>query len=138
MEDVLKSSGSEGLRTEVFLDRALFNSEVVLKACYWLSRDFSCEIVESPPHTIRVIITARHDSTVENLSAIKDVFLVSVADFALREKVDAKTSQVRDLLLAKAFSESGVLEDSPEGVFGDKVEEEKPRSMFTILSNSEF
>jgi len=138
MEDVLKSSGSEGLRTVVSLDRALFNSEVVLKACYWLSRDFSCEIVESQSDSIRVVITPRHDSTVEDLSTIKDAFLVSVADFALREKVDAKTSGVRDLLLAKAFSESGVLEDSPEGVFGDKVEEEKPRGMFTILSNSEF
>jgi hypothetical protein len=56
-------------------------------------------------------------------------------DFALREKIEAKTSDIRDLLLAKAFSESGVLEDQPEGVFGDKVEESKPDGMFKILSN---
>jgi hypothetical protein len=56
-------------------------------------------------------------------------------DFALREKVEAKTSGIRDLLLAKAFSESGVLEDRPEGVFGDKVEEAKPDGIFKILSN---
>jgi hypothetical protein len=56
-------------------------------------------------------------------------------DFALREKIDAKTSGIRDILLAKAFSESGVLEDAPEGVFGDMVEETKPDGMFKILSN---
>jgi sulfatase maturation enzyme AslB (radical SAM superfamily) len=56
-------------------------------------------------------------------------------DFALREKIEAKTSGIRDLLLAKAFSESGVLEDQPEGVFGDAVEEMKPDGMFKILSN---
>jgi hypothetical protein len=54
-------------------------------------------------------------------------------DFALREKIEAKTSSIRDLLLAKAFSESGVLEDQPVGVFGDAVEEMKPDSMFKIL-----
>lgn len=56
-------------------------------------------------------------------------------DFALREQVAAKTSDVRDLLLAKAFSESGVLEDQPHGVFGDALEESKPDGMFKILGN---
>jgi hypothetical protein len=57
-------------------------------------------------------------------------------DFALREKIEAKTSGIRDLLLAKAFSESGVLEDAPEGVFGDAVEEAKPDSMLKILGDA--
>ena len=56
-------------------------------------------------------------------------------DFALREHVTSKTSGVRDLLLAKAFSESGVLEEQPQGVFGDSLEEAKPDGMFKILSN---
>ncbi|MGC8563128.1 MAG: hypothetical protein ACP5NO_08075 [Thermoplasmata archaeon] len=56
-------------------------------------------------------------------------------DFALREKIEARTSGIRDLLLAKAFSESGVLEDQPLGVFGDAVEEAKPDGMFKILDN---
>lgn len=33
----------------------------------------------------------------------------------LRERVTGKTADVRDLLLATAFSASGVLEDSPQG-----------------------
>jgi len=66
---------------------------------------------------------------------VKDAFTTSAMDFALREKIDAKTSGIRDLLLAKAFSESGVLEDQPAGVFGDAVEESKPDGMFRILSD---
>ncbi len=61
--------------------------------------------------------------------------MTQAMDFALRERITAKTSDMRDLLLAKAFSESGVLEEQPQGVFGDMVEEENPSGMFKILSN---
>jgi hypothetical protein len=61
--------------------------------------------------------------------------MASAMDFALRERVTAKTSEVRDLLLAKAFSESGVLEEEPQGVFGDPIEESKPDGMFKILGS---
>jgi hypothetical protein len=53
----------------------------------------------------------------------------------LRERITAKTAGIRDLLLAKAFSEAGVLEDEPSGVFGDAIEEEKTDGLFKILGN---
>jgi hypothetical protein len=68
-------------------------------------------------------------------NSTKDAFLTSALDFALRERIEAKTAGIRDLLLAKAFSESGVLEGEPEGVFGDRIEESKSDGMFKILSN---
>jgi His-Xaa-Ser system protein HxsD len=74
-------------------------------------------------------------ASASDLASAKDAFTTSAMDFALREKIEAKTSGIRDLLLAKAFSESGVLEDQPEGVFGDTVEEMKLDGMFKILSN---
>ena len=49
--------------------------------------------------------------------------------------MNAKTASVRDFLLAKAFSESGVLEEKPTGIFGDPLEESRPDGMFKILSN---
>jgi hypothetical protein len=67
---------------------------------------------------------------------VRQEFMSHAMDFALRERVTAKTSDVRDLLLAKAFSESGVLEERPQGVFGDAIEEAKPEGIFKILSNS--
>jgi hypothetical protein len=69
------------------------------------------------------------------LPEAQEQFLANTLDFALRERVTAKTSDVRDLLLTKAFSDSGVLEEQPQGVFGDAVEESKSDGMFKILSN---
>jgi His-Xaa-Ser system protein HxsD len=66
----------------------------------------------------------------------REAFLTQAIDFSLRERVTAKTAGIRDLLLAKAFSEAGVLEDEPSGVFGDVIEEAKPDGLFKILGNS--
>lgn len=57
-------------------------------------------------------------------------------DFTLRERIETRTASIRELLLAKAFAEAGILEDSPEGVFGDRIEEEKTDGLFKILGNA--
>jgi len=120
----------------VRFDSALFSAEVILKACYWLSRDFLCEVEVEQTGSIRVTVTRRQSSSAESIPDAIEQLRQMVSDFALREKIESKTSGIRDLLLAKAFSEAGLLEDPPSGVFGDKVEEEKPQGMFKILNNS--
>lgn len=120
-----------------FFDRSVFSQDVILKACYWLSNNFSCEIASPSPEVFKVTITPRQKSSIAELSAAKERLIQEVSDFALREKIEAKTASIRDLLLAKAFSEAGVLEDIPTGVFGDRIEEEKPHGIFKILSNSD-
>jgi His-Xaa-Ser system protein HxsD len=114
---------------------SIVSSEALLKTCYWFSRDYVCEIKNQSESVANVLLSPRSITSEFNPDSIKDAFLTSALDFALREKIEAKTSGIRDLLLAKAFSESGVLEDEPEGVFGDKIEESNPDSMFKILSN---
>ena len=121
--------------TVVEIDRAIVSADALLKTCYWFSRDFVCEIRNRNEQMADVFLTPRSPATAADLASAKDAFMTSAMDFALREKIDAKTSGIRDLLLAKAFSESGVLEDQPEGLFGDKVEEMKPDGMFKILSS---
>ena len=107
--------------------------ESLLKACYWFSRDFACEVTEDDAgHSI---VSLRPKVPGVSLERVHDDFMNQALDFALRERVNANTADIRDLLLAKAFSESGVLEDQPQGTFGDPVEEKKPDSMFKILSS---
>lgn len=118
------------------LDLSVISAEALLKTCHWFSRDFACEIrTFETKNVANVFLTPRSAASASDLALATDAFRTSAMDFALREKIEAKTSGMRDLLLAKAFSESGVLEDQPEGVFGDKVEEDKPDGMFKILSN---
>lgn len=114
---------------------SIVSPEALLKTCYWFSRDYVCEVKNQSESAANVLLSPRNAGSEFNSNSIRDAFLTSALDFALRERIEAKTSGIRDLLLAKAFSESGVLEDEPEGVFGDKIEESNPDGMFKILSN---
>ena len=119
----------------VEINLSIVSPEALLKTCYWFSRDYVCEVKNQSESIAKVVLSPRSVTPDFNPNSIRDAFLTSALDFALREKIEAKTSGIRDLLLAKAFSESGVLEDEPEGVFGDKIEETNPDGMFKILSN---
>src|SRR5690348_5387799 len=117
------ASGQEA-STSIRISHDLVSVDALLKTCYWFSRDFVCDvkkdgighsIVSLKPKTVALL----------SLDAARESFMAHAMDFALRERVTAKTADVRDLLLAKAFSESGVLEERPDGVFGDRIEEAK-------------
>ena len=112
----------------------LVSVEALLKTCYWFSRDFVCGVEKEGPDSSLVSLKPKGNHLI-SLEQVQEEFLASAMDFALRERVTARTSDVRDVLLAKAFSESGVLEEVPHGVFGDSIEEEKHDGMFKILSN---
>ena len=118
----------------ITVDHALVSVEALLKTCYWFSRDFVCDVTHESPERSTVRLKPKSSADM-SLSEAHEQFMTHAMDFALRERVTARTSDVRDLLLAKAFSESGVLEEQPEGVFGDALEEAKPDGMFKILSN---
>jgi His-Xaa-Ser system protein HxsD len=128
-------STTDALQAVVEVNLRIVSAEALLKACHWFSREFICEIRNRDEHVADVILTPRNPASASELALASGAFTTSAMDFALREKIEAKTSGIRDLLLAKAFSESGILEDQPEGVFGDSVEEMKPDSMFKILAN---
>ena len=118
----------------VKISHALVSTEALLKTCYWFSRDFVCDVSDGNDEQSTVRLTPKIQCDLSP-TEIEAQFMAHAMDFALRERVTSKTSGVRDLLLAKAFSESGVLEEQPHGVFGDALEEAKPNGMFKILSN---
>ena len=63
-------------------------------------------------------------------------FCNSLLDFELRRQIDTETAPIRELILAKAFSESGVLEDEPQGTIADPVEAKKPNRLVKIVGSS--
>jgi His-Xaa-Ser system protein HxsD len=106
--------------------------EAVLKTCYWFSRDFLCAMQDDGTGHALILLKPKRSLDLP-LEKARELFIAQAMDFALRERVAAKTAGIRDLLLAKAFSEAGVLEDEPSGIFGDVIEEEKPDGLFKIL-----
>ena len=116
------------------VDHRLVSTEAMMKVCYWLSRDFICDVGITSDVESVVRLSPKEPADWDTVE-IENLFKTKCLDFALREQISAKTSGVRDVLLAKAFAESGVLEDQPSGTFGDSIEESKPDGLFKILSN---
>ena len=122
---------STGVRADgvcLNLNARQFSREAVVRASYWLSKDLHIDI---PPceseEIIQVILRPRSEvPTLDNPrpKSLEDLvveFKDSLIDAELRVQVLRETSAVRELLLAKAFAEAGVLEDGPPGSFDDPV-----------------
>jgi His-Xaa-Ser system protein HxsD len=133
MDDRAQTASVSPAGTAVEFDSTIVSIEAAMKASYWLVRDLLCEFRSLTISRFEVLLSTRGDSV--ELRDLRDIFVQSATDFALRERIESQTANVRDLLLAKAFSEAGILEDEPSGVFGDSIEESKPDGMFKILSN---
>jgi His-Xaa-Ser system protein HxsD len=131
------SVGRDHSKAVVRVETALVSIDALMKTCYWFSRDFSCGIERDGEDAARVVLSAKDHVSEDQIASVQREFLAQAMDFALRERIDARTSEIRDLLLAKAFSEAGVLEEKPSGKFGDAIEEMKPDGMFKILSNAQ-
>ncbi len=136
---MLESIGNQGLvageaTATLRISLSAVSIEALLKTCYWFSRDFLCAVQDEGTGHAVILLQPKRGLDIPLDKARAD-FIAQAQDFSLRERVSAKTAGVRDLLLAKAFSESGVLEDAPSGTFGDAIEEANPDGIFKILGN---
>src|SRR5260370_37175403 len=130
MDDTVSDKRERAI--EVELDGTFFSADSILKTCYWFSRHFTFELKQGDGRTI--VMLQPKDTTLPT-SAVHDDFLAMATDFSLRERIEARTANIREILLAKAFAESGILEDSPAAIFLDQFEQEKPGGLFKILSD---
>ena len=134
--------GSE-ISAQVCLNSDFYSREAVLRASYWYTDVAFIHVPESPAGKLLVCIRLKHKSpTLENPKAISIEELVgefcnSVLDFELRRQVESETAPVRQLILAKAFSESGILEDNPPGSVADPVANANPDSLIKITNGTE-
>jgi His-Xaa-Ser system protein HxsD len=142
---VSSTSDSEASLT-LTLDSRQFSREAALKAAYWFTKDL---YIDFPPseteHLFGVILRAKCPTpTLDNpapktLNELASEFRNALIDSELRIQVQRETSAVRELLLAKAFAEAGVLESSAPGSFDDPVlavAEATTSSDLVVLGNS--
>jgi His-Xaa-Ser system protein HxsD len=120
------------------LDPRIYSREAILRACYWCTSVAHVVCPESSDNSIVVRVQLKQTTpTLDNprLNKIEEFlgeFCNSLLDFELRRQVEAETSSIRQLVLAKAFSESGVLEDDPPGTVADPVETDNAKSLVQI------
>jgi His-Xaa-Ser system protein HxsD len=140
------SSGADGFESEIDsefsatirLDPRIYTREAILRASYWHTNTAYIVLPESSDDSLIVKIRLKQGSpTLENpkpitLAEFVGEFCNSLLDFELRRQVEVETAPVRQLILAKAFSESGILEDEPPGTIADPVDSKKHSSLVQI------
>ena len=89
-------------------DRAASSLDAVQRAAYRFSDRMSCDIAEGS-ETIDVTLHLAEGA--EDPGAVEADFRNEVLDQVLRERIRAETADVRSLVLALAFSKTGLIDE---------------------------
>jgi His-Xaa-Ser system protein HxsD len=124
--DSSQSVGQCDKAVSLTIDSRQISRDAALRAAYWFTQHLNVEFPASnAEHTFEVVLRPKAP-TLDNpvtrpLRDLVDEFQNSLIDFELRVRVQNETAAIRELILAKAFAEAGVLEDPPVGSFNDPV-----------------
>jgi His-Xaa-Ser system protein HxsD len=108
------------------IDPRVYSKAAVMRTCYWLTGDLHCRLTEEGENLI-VTVSLRLAAPTLDQPRVKGIdewisdFFDSLIDSQLRIEIQAETAAIRELIIAKAFAESGVLEDPPPGTFADPL-----------------
>jgi His-Xaa-Ser system protein HxsD len=90
---------------EVLLDRDIYNIEMLYKCFYWYAGSYSIDITEVDTEHFLVSLKLQKDTINSiNNEEMGDKIRTDLIDFKLREIVTKETSNIRDLIIAKAFA----------------------------------
>jgi His-Xaa-Ser system protein HxsD len=127
----------------ISLNKNVYSKPAVLRACYWFGRDLYSH-VEEREEFLEVTVTLRVSSPTLDQPKVRTIdewlpeIFDALLDSQLRIEIQEETAGVRELIIAKAFAESGVLEDPPPGTFADPVtrSDAKTKHLIRINTNS--
>lgn len=106
----------------VFADTTLYSKDSIFKCLYWYGDKFHTNLSFADSNTYRVSV--KPITTIQLSSDELENLLMKVerdlVDFNLRDIVTKETQNVRDLLIAKAFS-NGEFDELPPGNVSDPV-----------------
>jgi His-Xaa-Ser system protein HxsD len=106
----------------VFADASLFSKDSIFKCLYWYGDKFHTNISFADVNTYKVSITPQSSANIKSdeLELYQQKLERDLIDFHLRDIVTKETQNVRDLLIAKAFS-NGEFDEEPPGEVSDPV-----------------
>lgn len=103
----------------LFLDSQIYSKEAILKGLYWFSADFLVEL-KSGNDFFQVTLKPIEKKTVDEMKVQYERLNQLMVDFQLRQIIHSETENIRDLIVAKAFS-NGQLDELPKGDISDPV-----------------
>lgn len=96
------------IQREIEFEAASHSVDAIQRAAYRLSDRLSCDVVTDGP-TYRCTLHLSQDAE-SDVETMLSEFRNEVLDETLRERIRAETTEVRNLILALAFSETGLVE----------------------------
>ena len=113
------------------LNESVYSRDAILRTAYWFTDRCYLYIARHGSDVLRVHFKLKGlktpNAVAETLEDAAGEFLNSLLDHQLRHDIESQTGQIRELLVAKAFAEAGVLEDTPPGEVADPVDEAQAR-----------
>jgi His-Xaa-Ser system protein HxsD len=106
----------------VFVDATLFSKDAIFKCLYWYGDKFhtSVAFTDSNTYCISLNVLTNTSFNKEELELYCQKLERDLIDFQLRETIGKETKNIRDLLVAKAFS-NGEFDETPPGDISDPV-----------------
>lgn len=106
----------------VFADTSLYSKDSIFKCLYWYGDKFHTNVSFADSKTYRVSVKSVSSNQLSNHELEKLLLKLErdLVDFNLRDIVTKETQNVRDLLIAKAFS-NGEFDELPPGDVSDPV-----------------
>jgi His-Xaa-Ser system protein HxsD len=125
----------------ISIDKKVYSKRAVLRAGYWFSKDLYFDVNETEGFLrvavrLRALVPTLSQPKVKKIDEWLPEIYEALLDSQLRVEIQSETAGVRELIVAKAFAESGILEDPPPGTFEDPVRSasEAPRDLIKITS----
>jgi His-Xaa-Ser system protein HxsD len=105
-----------------FADAKVFSKEAILKCLYWFGDKFHTNIslLSNDTYLISLKPLASANVKEDELDLYLQKLERDLIDFQLRDTITKETQNVRDLLVAKAFS-NGEFDEEPPGDVSDPV-----------------
>ena len=100
----------------VYADVSLYSKDSIFKCLYWYGEKFRTNISFADTNTYRISITPLNPLNNQDLEEYLQKLERDLVDFNLRDIVTKETSNIRDLLIAKAFSNGEFDELPPENI----------------------
>lgn len=100
----------------LYLDSSIYSRDAILKCLYWYSEKFETDIKKTNENSFKIVLKplpsfhTSHENLETWLLKLKQDFV----DFNLRDIVTKETKNIRDLLIAKAFSSFDTEEPPPK------------------------
>ena len=112
----------EGGVITVFVDSSLFSKDAIFKCIYWYGDKFHTDVslVDQNKYKLTLKLQVEDSLSDQELRLYLLKLQRDLIDFNLRDIVTKETKNVRDLLIAKAFS-NGEFDEKPPGEISDPV-----------------